>query len=168
MTRYNGCGCGGHNHGGCNPCTSHNEIQQAVNDALALEKENLEQYENNAAQSATDAAKEAAKAAESASAAAQSQTNAETAAGTATQAASSVTDTAAVLEETANSIKNAQAALDDKLSALQTKPVYFEVTTPGNTLTLSNSDKVFNVRSLYVASARQDIGYGFEYDKATG
>lgn len=168
MTRYNGCGCGGHSHGGCNPCTSHNEIQQAVNDALALEKENLEQYENNAAQSATDAAKEAAKAAESASAAAQSQTNAETAASTATQAASSVTDTAVVLEETANSIKNAQAALDDKLSALQTKPVYFEVTTPGNTLTLSNSDKVFNVRSLYVASGRQDIGYGFEYDKATG
>lgn len=167
MTRYSGCGCGGHNHGGCNSCTSHNEIQQAVNDALALEKENLEQYENNAAQSATDAAKEAAKAAESASAAAQSQTNAETAASTATQAASSVTDTAVVLEETAERIEQAQDLLEEQISAIQTKPVYFEVTTPTSSLVLPETETVFNVRSIYVASARQDVGYGFTFDKAT-
>lgn len=163
MSHYNGCGCGG----GCNPCTSHNEIQQAVNDALAFEKENLEQYENNAAQSATDAAKEAAKAAESASAAAQSQTNAETAASTATQAASSVTNTAVVLEETAERIEQAQDLLEEQISALQTKPVYFEVSTPTNTLVLPETETVFNVRSIYVASARQDVGYGFTFDKAT-
>lgn len=162
MSHYNGCGCGG-----CNSCTSHNEIQQAVNDALALEKENLEQYENNAAQSASDAAKEAAKAAESASAAAQSQTNAETAAGTATQAASSVTDTAAVLEETAERIEQAQDLLEEQISALQTKPVYFEVSTPTSSLVLPETETVFNVRSIYVASARQDVGYGFTFDKAT-
>lgn len=161
MSHYNGCGCGG----GCNSCTSHNEIQQAVNDALAFEKENLEQYENNAAQSATDAAKEAAKAAESASAAAQSQTNAETAAGTATSASKVVTDTAVILEETAEAIKAAQALLDDKVSALQTKPVYFEVTEPTSVLTLPTATIAFNVRSIYVASARQDVGYGFEFDK---
>ena len=163
MSHYNGCGCGG----SCNPCTSHNEIQQAVNDALAFEKENLEQYENNAAQSATDAAKEAAKAAESASAAAQSQTNAETAASTATQAASSVTNTAVVLEETAERIEQAQDLLEEQISALQTKPVYFEVSTPTNTLVLPETETVFNVRSIYVASARQDVGYGFTFDKAT-
>ena len=162
MSHYNGCGCGG----GCNSCTSHNEIQQAVNDALAFEKENLGQYENNAAQSANDAAKEAAKAAESASAAAQSQTNAETAAGTATQAASSVTESAIILEETAEAIKAAQVILDEKVSALQTKPVYFEVTEPTTTLQLPESTQVFNVRSIYVASARQDVGYGFEFDQA--
>lgn len=167
MTRYNGCGCGGHVHSGCNPCTSHNEIQQAVNDALALEKENLEQYETNAAQSATDAAKEAANAAASASAAAQSQTNAETAASTATQAAASVTDTAVVLEETAERIEHAQDLLEEQISALQTKPVYFEVTAPTNTLVLPESETVFNVRSIYVASARQDVGYGFTFDKPT-
>ena len=170
MSHYNGCGCGG----GCNSCTSHNEIQQAVNDALALEKENLEQYENNAAQSASDAANEAAKSAESASAAAQSQANAETAAGTATQAASSVTDTAIVLEETAERIEQAQDLLEqaqdlleEQISALQTKPVYFEVSTPTNTLVLPETETVFNVRSIYIASARQDVGYGFTFDKAT-
>lgn len=167
MTRYNECGCSGHVHSGCNPCTSHNEIQQAVNNALALEKENLEQYENNAAQSASDAAKEAAKAAESASAAAQSQTNAETAAGTATQAASSVTNTAVVLEETAERIEQAQDLLEEQISALHTKPVYFEVTTPTSSLVLPETETVFNVRSIYVASARQDVGYGFTFDKAT-
>lgn len=163
MSHYNGCGCGG----GCNSCTSHNEIQQAVNDALAFEKENLEQYENNAAQSASDAAKEAAKAAESASAAAQSQANAETAAGTATQAASSVTDTAVVLEETAERIEQAQESLEEQISALQTKPVYFEVSTPISSLVLPETETVFNVRSIYIASARQDVGYGFTFDKAT-
>lgn len=167
MTRYNGCGCGGHNHGGCNPCTSHNEIQQAVNDALALEKENLEQYETNAAQSATDAAKEAAKAAESASAAAQSQTNAETAASTATQAASSVTNTAIVLEETAERIEQAQDLLEEQISAVQTKPVYFEVSTPTSSLVLPETETVFNVRSIYIASGRQAVGYGFTFDKDT-
>lgn len=163
MSHYNGCGCDG----GCNSCTSHNEIQQAVNDALALEKENLEQYESNTAQSATDAAKEAAKAAESASAAAQSQTNAETAAGTATQAASSVTNTAVVLEETAERIEQAQDLLEEHISALQTKPVYFEVSSPTSSLVLPETETVFNVRSIYVASARQDVGYGFTFDKAT-
>lgn len=163
MSHYNGCGCDG----GCNSCTSHNEIQQAVNDALALEKENLEQYESSAAQSATDAAKEAAKAAESASAAAQSQTNAETAAGTATQAASSVTNTAVVLEETAERIEQAQDLLEEQISALQTKPVYFEVSSPTSSLVLPETETVFNVRSIYVASARQDVGYGFTFDKAT-
>ena len=167
MSHYNGCGCGGHKHNSCNSCTSHNEIQQAVNDALAFEKENLEQYENNTAQSATDAAKEAAKAAESASAAAQSQTNAETAAGTATQAASSVTNTAVVLEETAERIEQAQDLLEEQISALQTKPVYFEVSTPISSLVLPETETVFNVRSIYVASARQDVGYGFTFDKAT-
>lgn len=163
MSHYNGCGCGG----SCNPCTSHNEIQQAVNDALAFEKENLEQYENNAAQSASDAAKEAAKAAESASAAAQSQTNAETAAGTATQAASSVTNTAVVLEETAERIEQAQDLLEEQISALQTKPVYFEVSSPTSSLVLPVTETVFNVRSIYVASARQAVGYGFTFDKET-
>lgn len=163
MSHYNGCGCGG----GCNSCTSHNEIQQAVNDALAFEKENLEQYETNAAQSATDAAKEAAKAAESASAAAQSQTNAETAASTATQAASSVTNTAVVLEETAERIEQAQDLLEEQISAIQTKPVYFEVSTPTSSLVLPETETVFNVRSIYIASARQDVGYGFTFDKAT-
>ena len=167
MSQYNGCGCGGHVHNSCNSCTSHNEIQQAVNDALAFEKENLEQYENNAAQSASDAAKEAAKAAESASAAAQSQANAETAAGTAAQAASSVTNTAIVLEETAERIEQAQDSLEEQISALQTKPVYFEVTTPTTSLVLPETETVFNVRSIYVASARQDVGYGFTFDKAT-
>lgn len=167
MSHYNGCGCGGHMHNSCNSCTSHNEIQQAVNDALAFEKENLEQYENNAAQSASDAAKEAAKAAESASAAAQSQANAETAAGTATQAASSVTDTAVVLEETAERIEQAQDLLEEQISALQTKPVYFEVNSPTSSLVLPETETVFNVRSIYVASARQDVGYGFTFDKAT-
>ncbi|WAK45170.1 hypothetical protein vBKpPHS106_62 [Klebsiella phage VB_KpP_HS106] len=167
MSHYNGCGCGGHKHNSCNSCTSHNEIQQAVNDALAFEKENLEQYENNAAQSAADAAKEAAKAVESASAAAQSQTNAETAAGTATQAASSVTNTAVVLEETAERLEQAQDLLEEQISALQTKPVYFEVSTPTNTLVLTETETVFNVRSIYVASARQDVGYGFTFDKVT-
>lgn len=163
MSHYNGCGCDG----GCNSCTSHNEIQQAVNDALAFEKENLEQYENNAAQSATDAAKEAAKAAESASAAAQSQTNAETAAGTATQAASSVTNTAVVLEETAERIEQAQDLLEEQISALQTKPVYFEINTPTSSLVLPETETVFNVRSIYVASARQAVGYGFTFNKVT-
>lgn len=163
MSHYNGCGCSG----GCNSCTSHNEIQQAVNDALAFEKENLEQYETNAAQSATDAAKEAAKAAESASAAAQSQTNAETAASTATQAASSVTNTAVVLEETAERIEQAQDLLEEQISAVQTKPVYFEVSTPTSSLVLPETETVFNVRSIYIASARQDVGYGFTFDKAT-
>lgn len=167
MSHYNGCGCGGHMHNSCNSCTSHNEIQQAVNDALALEKENLEQYENNAAQSASDAAKEAAKAAESASAAAQSQTNAETAASTATQAASSVTSTAIVLEETAERIEQAQDLLEEQISALQTKPVYFEVSTPTNTLVVPETENVFNVRSIYVASSRQAVGYGFTFDKET-
>ena len=167
MSHYNGCGCGGHVHNSCNSCTSHNEIQQAVNDALAFEKENLEQYENNAAQSASDAAKEAAKAAESASAAAQSQTNAETAAGTATQAASSVTNTAVVLEETAERIEQAQDLLEEQISALQTKPVYFEVSTPTSSLVLPETENVFNVRSIYVASARQAVGYGFTFDKET-
>lgn len=163
MSHYNGCGCGGHN--SCNSCTSHNEIQQAVNDALAFEKENLEQYENNAAQSATDAAKEAAKAAESASAAAQSQTNAETAAGTATQAASSVTETATVLEETANSIRSAQDLLEEQMSALVTKPVIFEVREPTSVLTLPASALTYNVRSIYVNSGRQALNYGFTFDK---
>ena len=163
MSHYNGCGC----NGGCNSCTSHNEIQQAVDDALALEKENLEQYESNAAQSATDAAKEAAKAAESASAAAQSQTNAETAAGTATQAASSVTNTAVVLEETAERIEQAQYLLEEQISTLQTKPVYFEVSSPTSSLVLPETETVFNVRSIYVASARQDVGYGFTFNKTT-
>nr|DAH75792.1 MAG TPA: tail spike protein [Caudoviricetes sp.] len=167
MSHYNECGCGGHKHNSCNSCTSHNEIQQAVNDALAFEKENLEQYENNAAQSASDAANEAAKAAESASAAAQSQTNAETAAGTATQAASSVTDTAIVLEETAERLEQAQDLLEEQISAIHTKPVYFEVSTPTSSLVLPETETVFNVRSIYVASARQDVGYGFTFDKAT-
>lgn len=167
MSHYNGCGCGGHMHNSCNSCTSHNEIQQAVNDALAFEKENLEQYENNAAQSASDAAKEAAKAAESASAAAQSQTNAETAASTATQAASSVTNTAVVLEETAERIEQAQDLLEEQISAIQTKPVYFEVSVPTSSLVLPETETVFNVRSIYVASARQAVGYGFTFDKET-
>ena len=167
MSHYNGCGCGGHTHNSCNSCTSHNEIQQAVNDALAFEKENLEQYQNNAAQSATDAAEEAAKAAESASAAAQSQTNAETAAGTATQAASSVTNTAIVLEETAERLEQAQDLLEEQISALQTKPVYFEVSTPTSSLVLPETETVFNVRSIYVASVRQALGYGFTFDKET-
>ena len=167
MSHYNGCGCGGHMHNSCNPCTSQNEIQQAVNDALAFEKENLEQYETNAAQSATDAANEAAKAAESASAAAQSQTNAETAASTATQAASSVTNTAVVLEETAERIEQAQDLLEEQISALQTKPVYFEVSTPTSSLVLPDTETVFNVRSIYINSARQDVGYGFTFDKST-
>lgn len=165
MSHYNGCGCGGHVHNNCNSCTSHNEIQQAVNDALAFEKENLEQYEINAAQSATDAAKEAAKAAESASAAAQSQTNAETAASTAIQASASVTDTAVVLEETAERIEHAQDLLEEQISALQTKPVYFEVSTPTSSLVLPETENVFNVRSIYVSSSRQAVGYGFTFDK---
>lgn len=168
MNRHNGCGCGGRRHSGCNPCASNNAIQQAVNDALACEKENLEQYETNAAQSATDAAKDAAKAAESASAAAQSQTNAETAAGTAVAASKSVTDTAEVLEETANSIKKALELVEEQVSAIQTKAVYFEVSTPTTAIALSDSDSVFNVRSIYVSSARQALNYGFTYDKATG
>lgn len=167
MSHYNGCGCGGHKHNSCNSCTSHNEIQQAVNDALAFEKENLEQYENNAAQSASDAAKEAAKAAESASAAAQSQANAETAAGTAVAASKVVTDTAVVLEETANTIKAAQDLLDEQVAAVQTKPVYFEVTTETSSLVLPTTDTVFNVRSIYIASARQALNYGFTFDKNT-
>lgn len=165
MTQYNGCGCGGYSE--CNSCTSNNEIQQAVNDALALEKENLEQYKTNAAYSATQAAGSAADAASSASAAAQSQTNAETAAGTATQAAVSVTDTAVVLEETAERIEQAQDLLEEQISAIQTKPVYFEVSTPTSSLVLPETETVFNVRSIYVASGRQDVGYGFTFDKAT-
>lgn len=167
MNRHNGCGCGGRRHSGCNPSASNNAIQQAVNDALACEKENLEQYETNAAQSATDAAKEAAKAAESASAAAQSQTNAETAAGTAVAAAASVTTTATVLEETAESIKTAQELLEEQISSMQTKPVYFEVTSPTTTLTLPASTVAYNVRSIYVSAQRQDVGYGFTFDKAS-
>ncbi len=163
MSHYNGCGCSG----GCNSCTSHNEIQQAVNDALAFEKENLEQYETNAAQSATDAAKEAADAASSASAAAQSQANAETAAGTATQAAASVTDTAVILEETAERIEHAQDLLEEQISTINTKPVYFEVTEATSALVLPETETVFNVRSIYVASARQDVGYGFTFNKET-
>lgn len=167
MSHYNGCGCGGHMHNSCNSCTSHNEIQQAVNDALAFEKENLEQYENNAAQSASDAAKEAAGAAASARAAAQSQANAETAASTATQAAASVTDTAIVLEETAKKVGEAQEIIDEKVSALQTKPVYFQVNTPTNSLSLGDLGTAFNVRSIYVEGVRQDVGYGFIFDKTS-
>lgn len=154
-------------HNSCNSCTSHNEIQQAVNDALAFEKKNLEQYENNAAQSASDAAKEAAKAAESASAVAQSQTNAETAASTAVVAASSVTETAEILEATAESIKTAQELLEEQVASVQTKPVYFEVSGPTSTLVLPETDTVFNVRSIYVSSARQAVNYGFTFDKTT-
>lgn len=151
--------------GACDPGSSNTAIKQAVNDALAAEKEILQGYVTNAANSATESEESAADAAASASAAAQSQTNAETAANTAVSAAESVTNSAEVLEETAEAIKAAQSILDEKVSALQTKPVYFEVTKPTSVLTLPESTLVFNVRSIYVASARQDVGYGFEFDK---
>lgn len=156
-------GCGG----ACDPCSSNTAIKQAVNDALAAEKETLEGYVADAGASADAAASSAADAASSASAAAQSQTNAETAASTATQAASSVTDTAVVLEETAKRIEEAQEILDEKISALQTKPVYFQVNTPTNSLSLGDLDIAFNVRSIYVEGARQDVGYGFIFDKTS-
>lgn len=156
-------GCGG----ACDPCSSNTAIKQAVNDALAAEKVTLEGYVTEAALSATEAESSAADAASSASAAAQSQANAETAANTATQAAISVTNTAIVLEETAERIEHAQDLLEEQISALQTKPIYFEVSTPTSSLVLPETETVFNVRSIYVASARQAVGYGFTFDKET-
>ena len=156
-------GCGG----ACDPCSSNTAIKQAVNDALAAEKVTLEGYVAEASNSATEAGDSAADAASSASAAAQSQANAETAANTATQAATSVTNTAVVLEETAERLEQAQDLLEDQISAIQTKPVYFEVSTPTSSLVLPETEAVFNVRSIYVASARQAVGYGFTFDKET-
>lgn len=156
-------GCGG----ACDPGSSNTAIKQAVNDALAAEKVTLEGYVTEAALSATEAGDSAADAASSASAGAQSQANAETAANTATQAAISVTNTAIVLEETAERIEHAQDLLEEQISALQTKPVYFEVSTPTSSLVLPETESVFNVRSIYVASARQAVGYGFTFDKET-
>lgn len=156
-------GCGG----ACDPCSSNTAIKQAVNDALAAEKVTLEGYVTDSANSATESAESAADAASSASAAAQSQANAETAANTATQAATSVTETAVVLEETAERIEQAQDLLEEQISALQTKPVYFEVSTPTSSLVLPETESVFNVRSIYIASARQAVGYGFTFDKDT-
>lgn len=156
-------GCGG----ACDPGASNTAIKQAVNDALAAEKVTLEGYVTEASNSATEAGDSAADAASSASAAAQSQANAETAANTATQAATSVTNTAVVLEETAERIEQAQDLIEEQISALQTKPVYFEVSTPTSSLVLPETESVFNVRSIYVASARQAVGYGFTFDKET-
>ncbi|HBT8924322.1 TPA: hypothetical protein MCM00_003209, partial [Klebsiella pneumoniae] len=153
--------------GACDPGSSNTAIKQAVNDALAAEKVTLEGYVTEAALSATEAGDSAADAASSASAAAQSQANAETAANTATQAAISVTNTAIVLEETAERIEHAQDLLEEQISALHTKPVYFEVSTPTSSLVLPETESVFNVRSIYVASARQAVGYGFTFDKET-
>lgn len=163
-------GCGG----ACDPCSSNTAIKQAVNDALAAEKVTLEGYVTEASNSATEAGDSAAEAgdsaadaASSASAAAQSQANAETAANTATQAATSVTNTAIVLEETAERIEHAQDLLEEQISAIQTKSVYFEVSTPTSSLVLPETETVFNVRSIYVASSRQAVGYGFTFDKET-
>ena len=156
-------GCGG----ACDPCSSNTAIKQAVNDALAAEKETLEGYVANADASADAAASSAADAASSASATAQSQTNAETAANTAVTAATSVTETAMVLEATAESIKAAQELLEEQVASVQTKPVYFEVSEPTSTLVLPETDTVFNVRSIYVSSARQAVNYGFTFDKPT-
>ena len=156
-------GCGG----ACDPGSSNTAIKQAVNDALAAEKVTLEGYVTEASNSATEAGDSAADAASSASAAAQSQANAETAANTATQAATSVTNTAVVLEETAERIEQAQDLIEEQISALQTKPVYFEVSTPTSSLVLPETESVFNVRSIYVASSRQAVGYGFTFDKET-
>ena len=167
MTRYNGCGCGEHVHSGCNPCTSHNEIQQAVNDALALEKENLEQYETNAAQSADDASKEAAKAAESASAAAQSQTNAETAAGTAVAASKVVTDTAVILEETAEAIKSMGEDLGNQIASIQTLRYRLVITEPTTTIVLPESLSIFNVRTIDIQGITMDVDEHFSFDKAS-
>lgn len=156
-------GCGG----ACDPCSSNTAIKQAVDDALAAEKETLEGYVDDAAASAEAAAGSAADAASSASAAAQSQTNAETAASTAIQAAASVTETAIVLEETAEQIKKDQENIEELISTLQTKPIYFEITTATSSITIPALELPFNVRSIYVNSARQDVGYGFTYDKDT-
>lgn len=156
-------GCGG----ACDPGASNTAIKQAVNDALAAEKVTLEGYVTEAALSATEAGDSAADAASSASAAAQSQANAETAANTATQAATSVTNTAIVLEETAERIEKAQDLLEEQIASVQTKPVYFEVSTPTSSLVLPATETVFNVRSIYIASARQSVGYGFTFDKET-
>lgn len=156
-------GCGG----ACDPGSSNTAIKQAVNDALASEKVTLEGYVTEAALSATEAEGSAADAVSSASASAQSQTNAETAASTAIQASASVTETAIVLEETAERIKDAQDLLAEEISAIHTKPVYFEVTEATSTLVLPETETVFNVRSIYVDSARKDLGYGFTFDKET-
>lgn len=156
-------GCGG----ACDPGSSNTAIKQAVNDALAAEKETLQGYVTNAANSATESEESAADAAASASAAAQSQTNAETAANTAVTAAQSVTDTAEVLEETASAISKAQELINEQVASIQTKPVYFSVTEPTATLVLPETDTVYSVRSIYVSSLRQDLGFGFTFDRDT-
>jgi hypothetical protein len=154
-------GCGG----ACDPCSSNTAIKQAVDDALASKKETLEGYVDGAAASEAAAAGSAIDAARSASAAAQSQTNAETAASTATQLASSVTNSVTVIEKTLERVEDAQSLLEENIWAIQTKPVYFEVTTPTTSLVLPETELVFNVRSIYISSGRKDVGYGFTFDK---
>lgn len=168
---YDNCGCNDE----CVPCAPVNCIEQAVNDALAQEKETLEGYVDDAKASADTASQAASDASGFRDEAKGYRDQAEVAANTATEAVPAITEAVITIQETADAVKkmgeNLEDQIKDYLDDVSFLPwVYNNGTANGGETSVVievDGGTVLGVASVYVNGNRQHEGLGYTFDSAT-
>lgn len=164
---YDNCGCNDE----CVPCAPVNCIEQAVNDALAQEKETLEGYVDDAKASADTASQAASDASGFRDEAKGYRDQAEVAANTATEAVPTITEAVITIQDTADAIHrmgdNLEDRIKDYLDDVSFLPWIYNngSATGGETSVVISVDggTALGVASVYVNGNRQheDLGYTF-------
>lgn len=159
---------------GCDPqctgphCNSVTELEQLVNDAIAAEKPKLEQLAADAEDSANKAKGSADDAAKSALEAKGYRDSAETAASSATGSLKVITDTAIILEETGKVVKDAADEVLTAIAGISVRNWYYTtVQDDQKTIVVPSNMSALAVQNLYIHGSRQDLNYGYTFDKPT-
>lgn len=168
---YENCGC----NSDCVPCAPVNCVQQAVNDALAQEKETLEGYVTDAAESASDAANSATEAKEYRDETKDFRDQAEVASNIATDAVPKITDAVITIQETADAVKqmgeNLEEQIKNYLDDVSFLPwVYNNGSANGGETSIvieMDGGTVIGIASVYVNGNRQHEGLGFTFNSVT-
>lgn len=168
---YENCGCSSD----CVPCAPVNCVQQAVNDALAQEKETLEGYVTDAAESASDAANSATEAKGYRDETKEFRDQAEVASNVATDAVPKITDAVITIQETADAVKqmgeNLEEQIKNYLDDVSFLPwVYNNGSANGGEASVIielDGGTVIGIASVYVNGNRQHEDLRFAFDSAT-
>lgn len=168
---YDNCGCNDE----CVPCAPVNCIEQAVNDALAQEKETLEGYVDDAKASADTASQAASDASGFRDEAKGYRDQAEVAANTATEAVPTITEAVVTIQETADAVKqmgeNLEEQIKNYLDDVSFLPWVYNngSANGGETSVVISVDggTALGVASVYVNGNRQHEDLGYTFNSAT-
>lgn len=160
----NPCGCASDD--AC--CNSVTELEQLVNDAVEVKETELEQLAAKAKDSADNAHTSEVNADKSAQEAKGYRDSAETAASSATGSLKVITDTAVILEDSGKMIQHAAEEVLNAIAGIAVRNWFYTTTTPNQTvINVPTSTNALGVQAIYIEGSRQDLGYGYEFDRTT-